>query len=52
MTTLRRRYAAGEPSEAEFEQKVKRLLETDAGETEGSSDGRIDDELDRELEYE
>ncbi|RZH69138.1 SHOCT domain-containing protein [Natrinema altunense] len=52
MAILRRRYAAGELSEAEFEQKVERLLETDAGEADGSSDARVGDELDRELEYE
>ncbi|WP_276254852.1 SHOCT domain-containing protein [Halomontanus rarus] len=61
MDTLRRRYAAGDISEAEFERKLERLLETE-GRSPGdssagpppnaTSDDRIRDELDRELERE
>ncbi|MCU4973650.1 SHOCT domain-containing protein [Halobacteria archaeon AArc-m2/3/4] len=61
LETLRRRYAAGELSEAEFERKLERLLETegrsldDSGVESGSNsiaDDHVQNELDRELERE
>lgn len=58
METLRQRYAAGELSEAEFERKLERLLETedrpadDSVSAATSVDDREPSRLDRDLEYE
>lgn len=46
--TLKRRYAAGELSDAEFERKLERLLEADADGSVGDEPDEIDRELARE----
>ncbi len=43
--TLKRRYAAGELTDAEFERKLERLMETEAAEA-----ATVRDEIDRELD--
>jgi len=55
LAILRERYARGELTEAEFERRVERLLETEGGSAPGERDSPSDgtaDSADRDVSYE